>query len=592
MQIQVVRGDAAEALLANDSFRARWTAMAATCPWAGSCQSVGFARAWYSAYRHVAEPVLVFGSRTDGELAGLIPLTHLGKGGALRYVGLGQAEYQSWICRWADAATIPPMLFDAIQRCFPSTSVQLRYLAPGTPLDWMASPGWRSRVRVVDHDRPLIDLSDQEFIAATPPKKSKNRGRRKHLDTIGKPEIRRITDPAEFDVILDTIAPWCDFRQASVHGVPPFADDPGKKPFYRAMYREAGVLHATGLFVDGRIVAVNMGAVGPGEVQLGLIAHDPRLGKLSIGTQLVRHVAKLLASEGYQRFDLTAGGDLYKNEFANASDQVQSLTVYPSSLSRRVGTIAARFEHIVLERLARAGVSRRAVKLGVMKVRSTRAADVPEMIRRALASKSAPDGATVRAYTLVPMRSRPAAPVATPIRRDQIDDLLAFDRTRPWMTRQEFLSEAIRRMGVGQHVYTAVEDGRLVAYGWLSKPLTASLRNSLLPSLPATCDDGVLVYDCHVARRARRKGLGAAMLQYIVRDALTMRDRVYAMTPKRSIAAMRMLDRLGFVPIGPADPAAVAEEALNDDASIPVRTNSTGRESHHRAESSHPRPAR
>ena len=73
------------------------------------------------------------------------------------------------------------------------------------------------------------------------------------------------------------------------------------------------------------------------EVQLCLIAHNPAWERFSPGKLHIRFLAKLLAEEGYERIDLTPGGEEYKERFANDADTVYTLAVFPSLIERTFG---------------------------------------------------------------------------------------------------------------------------------------------------------------------------------------------------------------------------------------------------------------
>jgi RimJ/RimL family protein N-acetyltransferase len=54
------------------------------------------------------------------------------------------------------------------------------------------------------------------------------------------------------------------------------------------------------------------------------------------------------------------------------------------------------------------------------------------------------------------------------MRQDCLEDLLCYKAAETWQpTLFEFLQTAMRRLEEGEHVYTRVEDGVLIHYGWL-----------------------------------------------------------------------------------------------------------------------------
>src|SRR5690606_34077948 len=113
----IIRGTAAEKLLADADFRNQWTELYEACPSTTVMQSLGFAQAWYTAYGPAVEPVLVLARDAGQRLVGLLALGLHGR--RLVVAGAEQAEYQVWLAtaQFGDAFAAAAM--SAIRRRFP-----------------------------------------------------------------------------------------------------------------------------------------------------------------------------------------------------------------------------------------------------------------------------------------------------------------------------------------------------------------------------------------------------------------------------------------------------------------------------------------
>ncbi len=336
MRIEVVKGGAADALRAADSFQAEWRLLSDRCIWATPFQSPAFARTWYHIYRLRFEPVLVVSRDPEGRLSGLLPLACDLEDGALVAAGSHQAEYQTWICSPADAGRFPLDCIKALRQHFPLATLKLRYLPPATPLDWLIAPAAK-RACVADvQRRPLLRFNDGGEIEQSL-SKSGNKSRLRQLKKIGAVEFRQIHQAAEFAALVAEAAAFHDVRQQELRGSAPFRNDPRKLPFHCAMLEQPGLLHVTVLKVGNMLASFHANMIHRQGVQLGLIAHNPSLARLSPGKLHILMLGQMLREQGYCQLDLTPGGEPYKERFANAFDQVHTLAIYPTPVRRWMG---------------------------------------------------------------------------------------------------------------------------------------------------------------------------------------------------------------------------------------------------------------
>ncbi len=545
MKIVTARDAEADDLLRDAGFRAEWLRLAGLCPWATAFQGPDFGHAWYASYRERYEPLLVQARAADGALAGLLPLA-VGREDQRELVvaGAGQAEYHAWINSPEAGDEFPAQAIRWLQGAFPHSLLKFQYLPPGTPQGWLSGTGPGANFTIVTHRRPLLHLGPaaeaEKFLRNKSDKSKFNR-----LKKIGPVGFRRITDAAGLEAALNEVSRFCDFRHAALHGVAPFRADPAKRQFHLRMVEYPGLLHATALTVGDRIIAAHLGVSSAREVHLGVTAYDPFLTKLSPGKFLIHFLADRLRAEGYERLDLTPGGDAYKERFANDNDEVAALTL-PLGPGGR----------------ARAAAPRAAIRGGrrllkVLRVDPQRVRSLGARLRRVGPVGTA--GALVRrgrrwlgSARELRVYAHDAAGVADGaeddlIRRDALEDLLTYEAVEGSPTSREFLSGALARIEAGAHVYTSVADGRLAHWGWLAERQETSFLSEVRTGFTFPPNSACL-YDFYTHPHYRGRGLYTRSLRRMLRDAARVpgTEKVYIFVLADNIASRKVIEKAGF----------------------------------------------
>ena len=541
--IELISGSAADALLADDRFRDEWWKLAAACPWATTFQMPGFGGCWYSVYRSEYSPLLVVARDGDGRLAGLLPLAVSTSRGELANVGAHQSEYHCWICTPELANTFMPVAMEALRLAGHKFKLSFRYLPGGTPVEWLQQPAARRTCLLVPRRRPLIDFGNGSQLRESMAKRS-NKSRIKRLEKLGPVELKEITRPAELEAMIDEVILYYDSRRLALSGSTPFATDRLKRAYHIEMLKVPGLLHATALMCGDKIASFQFNTIDGRRVMLSLITHNPLLAAHSPGKVHVMLLSKRLMEQGYTGIDLTAGGDPYKERFANAWDQVYTLDVFHSPLPMQVAAIRDGVQGRAKAVLNRWNVRPAEMKQRVLKYVRMGPIGMPIALAKHGWERFAP-AKGARIYR------RDAAATAsaegTRIRRDAIEDLMKYEPVNGGLTRHEFLSDAMRRLENGQQVYTCVENGRLLHYAWFAPEPEKDLAADALPGfeLPPR---SALIVDCYTFPLARRRGLGAASLATILSDAARVKDldRTYIAVPSESDCARRLVERAGF----------------------------------------------
>ena len=494
MQIEIVKGGEADALLRDRGFESSWSELYRRCAWATPLQTPQFAIAWYGIYRSRFEPLLVFSRGAGGELQGLLALGVSRKGS---FVGAGghQAEYQCWLATDECGDTFPSHALPELLRCFRGTALMLEYLPPATPLGWLRNDASLAhRMLLTPHDRPLLRFGDGTFIEQM--LKRKNiRTRLTKLQKLGYCGIERICDVATLEQIFDEIIVYHDLRRIVVSGSGPFENDPRKKQFHLELMRR-GLLEVTVLKSGQRIVSAQLDFLGRNsEVHLAMGAYAPWAARYAPGKIHILQLASMLMKEGYERLDLTPGPDGYKEEFATEWDKVHTLRALPGAWSRRKAVVVAGLEQTGRRVLRRYGIEPVRAKLQIRELRHYPVASTLRVLRKANAwFRSHRESAIYYSSppALNPLQAEP--PKGVELRMDALDDLLRYRQTMSGDARHIYLAAASQRLADEMHVYTSVNDGRLAFAAWSTDQPAKVLGEDLVEAL-ALPDGCVLIFD-------------------------------------------------------------------------------------------------
>lgn len=331
--VRLVRGPGAEALVVDAKFAAAWADLARRCPWATGFQSPDYCAAWYRIYHERYEPVLIVArDDAEGRLDGLLPLAVSPRDGRVVAAGDAQAEYQAWLAEPSSGGAFIQRALAALWQAFPSVALRLSFLAPGTPIDWLGGSTLEGRALLRPHRRPFVALGDGSEIARSLAKRS-NKNRVRQMGKVGEVRFEEVTDRAERHRLLAELIPFHDARHLVIRGRAPFSSDPLMAPFAAALLDVPGLLHVTALRCGDVLAAARMGMRNAhrNEVELGLTAYNPCLSKHSPGKFQILYLGQILQRQGIERIDLTAGGDAYKDRYANGEDTVHALTFFPSA---------------------------------------------------------------------------------------------------------------------------------------------------------------------------------------------------------------------------------------------------------------------
>jgi CelD/BcsL family acetyltransferase involved in cellulose biosynthesis/RimJ/RimL family protein N-acetyltransferase len=553
MEIGLIRDAAAERLLSDPHFLSQWMQLYRACPWASPCQSSGFVTAWHEAYRDRYSPFIVSQYSEAGDLIGLISLATDKKSGQLTVAGGRQAEYKTWLALPSNGSSFIEAALAELASKTDVSALSFRYLPPGTPTDWIARCGKRSgRCQLQRHPRPIIPVGDTAAVTEYLQKKKSGKSVRNsfnRLKRIGNLTLEEIRDAEQLQPIFDQLITFYDIRQGGAHGKFAFQQDLAKKPFHLALLKTPGLLHVTVLRAGREILSAQFG-ISDGKVFSGAMpiispfhaAHSP------MQVHVLMLVEKL-HQDGYSTFDLTASMDPFKERFVASYDSVCSLTVYfrhhirhqvvqASQAIARRSLRSLRIEpHAALEQL------QNFTRVPMKSWPSVLARNSFALLKKPLAEKK------FKIYALLPKQ---VPPLDGEVRmcRDHLADLLAFQPTEAWLTRQRFIAAALRRIEAGDHFYTRVENGRLVHISWLIEDQKSNIFPETGQEFPFPPGAAVL-FGSYTDPKWRRHHLWWSALQQMLHDLVQNPkvSHIFTAVPAANQPARHVIERAGFVSV-------------------------------------------
>lgn len=496
--VEMLVGDQVYRLLDNIEFKQAWTKLYMECSWATAFQSWEFIASWYHVFRSDYIPVL-FKSEQENRLTGLLAMAipasdktnAESKQGSVRFVGAGEyeAEYQCWIAEPAVCESFITMALTKLLQEYPKAKVIFRFLPPAIPLAWLDhNHKWRSLSVKQSFRRPLLDikspLAERAFRINNQYKTKLNR-----LKKLGTVKFEKVTEPEVFESVLPELSLQFDFRQGGLFNKNQFRDKPLKAEFMKELFR-LGLLHVTLLKVNEDIIGSMVAVADRGWVYLqGINTHSPFYAKHSPGILHFLNLGQLLAQEGAEVFDLTPGGDTYKERLATSHDQVYGLLITGSKVLRLKRLIKKELQDYLVRTGRRPMTVELQIKkyLYLLKNRLKKAKKTG--YARAIGQLVGRDKNQKQLYVKHLKADLPLSEMH--IQKNSLRDILNFEKDTE-LTRWEFLENTMRLFETGQHAYTWTEGERLMACAWFSYTDFIHPQEPSLINIPA-----LMHFYCH-----------------------------------------------------------------------------------------------
>ena len=465
LKVDIHQGDNAFALLENSQFRSNWEKLYRQCTWATGFQSPNYASTWYKVYRHQFTPLIFTRYDSKNRVTGIFTLAFSPDEKRLLGAGDRQAEYHTWLTPPDQQDTFILEVLNRLDQIHPGLPLTLKYLSPGTPIDCLRKgQGLVSkRCELEPFKRNFLHLDDKSKVETYVRSKKRLKTKMNNLKRAGKICFQRIISQTEFETALKEIIPLFDFRQGAVNGVTPFRSNPLKRSFFLELFKSSN-LHVTVLTLDGQVISALMSFYDRGVFPLGEIVHSAFMHKFSPGALHLLMVVQLLANEDFKEFDLTPGGDAYKDRMASGSGTVYALTLHENRKQHIISRTNKRLNVLgqnILSRLPDEGAR-------IKRIFHTMHS--PAMIRKNISNiflQPSRKSAVYYIYSLASTQVK-AQNHSINISKNNIADLLLFKPSEggqaAWLA---FLSESWKHIHKGAHLYTSTENNNLEQLVWV-----------------------------------------------------------------------------------------------------------------------------
>lgn len=551
LEINVVRGRKAVKLLNTEDFISRWKELAEIPNKVTVFQEPLFVQNWYKQYADIFEPVMLVGYDENSKIVGLIPLAFSSKNNTFHHAGGSQAEYHGWLCE--------PMIHDHFlikSLCILKDHFKLRtwqwgWTPPRSDVKWLFSNELKKAgvyVKTYMQEAPVLNLLDSDLLD----KLKKSRSLKTKLNRFKRREnfhIERITSKEKAKEIFDILAMQCDFRQMAANESSPFTNDPIKKPFHIEKLNSPSNVHFTVLWANHHPVAYNFGECDSETVYLGVMSYDPLDGKNSPGIIFLMQLAELLKEEGYHYFDLTPGGDQYKQKFCNMTQKVYLPTFYFNKKDKIISDTKEGVKRISKNTLRVLGldITAKPNKLidFIKQWKNTLKTSPSNLIKRLFSTIYQTD--TVLLYKITTDQiTESSFSSADDIAINKYADLLLYTNTTKGLEKKRFFSNALKRFERENVLYSHVDQNLLSHYCWVIQKSGKQLLTEVEMEF-ITPENSVYIDDYFTQTDFEGNELLSKSLSKIFRKSKTDNiHEIFIKVPPDDIDTQQLIKSIGF----------------------------------------------
>ncbi|MFC4872898.1 GNAT family N-acetyltransferase [Negadavirga shengliensis] len=495
--LKIFTGRLALDMCQDSNFISDWEALYLSCPWSTTFQHKAFVTNWYKYNQEEFKPVLIIKYESKA-LIGILPLAipyanassmHL-RNNRLRIVGAGgyEAEYQTWLS--PDTASGELFIREAIQLLFdhfPDHDMALRFIPSGAPINWVHTANWKHRSILQSIRRPLMEVKDPEFLKL--PKKRGFKLKMNRLKRLGNITFKRVTDLNEFIAMVKELTIQFDFRQGAMFNKISYLDRPYKLAFLIALFKE-DLLHTTVLLLNDEIISSVIANKTRNWIHLGGInTHTPFYAHHSPGFLHFILLGQQLVSDKMEVFDLTPGGDAYKERMATSSDTVHELLITnykPYYFKRK---LRKSFQELLIKN----GKRPQSFDLEIRKKITALKKKIEKIKSTGLIGLINQAPQTYNLFSLAQVDNIIDSKTAIPkLKRNSLEDLLHYPNN---LHRWEFLKTSMQKFENGESVITWTENKLLLASIWLTTPTADLLEKFANESLG---EDDIVLHDFYL----------------------------------------------------------------------------------------------
>jgi CelD/BcsL family acetyltransferase involved in cellulose biosynthesis len=464
----VFQNEKSTALLLSPQFLDAWDKLYHNCPWSTVFQSKEFVLSWYECFEKYPKIIV---TDWDGQrMTGLLTLTKINN--KLIAAGLDLAEYQAWLSLPNFSDEFLKKALDAIDKGFPKHTLYLKYLTAKVPLNLFTNNGQFSNQSFLrEYVHPLMETNVEVLESELKKKNKKEKINR--LKRLGDLEFFEVKKKDQFHALIDEMSLQSDFRKGAFYNKTFFHDEPERKTFLLKLF-DLGLLHVSGLSVEGKLIASNAGIMGPDVVHLqGINSHSPFYSKYSPGILQFLMLGIALKNSGYQYFDLTPGGaDGYKSALATETSFAYEFwfssvaeTAKRKRLEQVKNWLKGRVQHKNFWGEDLSNLNTAAMRLKLKFRFTLQRIKYPRKLEyiHFLESESIyiPVQAKADKYPYVESLTDKFV-----IRENYIPDLFLFEENASLFPRMDIFADCINRLEYGQTMFTLVKGKDLIAVCW------------------------------------------------------------------------------------------------------------------------------
>ncbi len=546
MGIYIAKSDEAQELLEDEEFGRKWKELFEKCPWATVFQDFEYLSIWNRNYKNACETFLIYETDAADELTGLFPLARRLKTGKIFAMGDYHAEYQTWLATPENGDRFAEKAFDLLVAEFPDQRLQMLFLAPNTPLNWIKGR-WTKQTRLLPLPRPIVKLSGENPPAKSLKKKG-NKSRIRQLKKKGELEFAEVTCPIKFSKLFDQAENFSRLRVSGIHDVQTEKDE-NRKKFHLDLMNETDVVYPTALKINDEIVSAQVCFRNRGEMLLCITAMSPFYAKQSPSKIHLLMLGNLLAEKGYESFDLSPGNG-YKERFATDIEETHALDIFfnkADAAKFKTRRKIAKFGRKTLEKFN--FTKSRLFRIGdrlLHKLKRVRLSTIPGTILKNIGLKIY-ECKEVRMYSfdverIIDIENRGTMNV------DSVSDLLKYKPVEGWQdTTSQFHQKVLRNFEAGIHSYSYAEDETLLHYGWLIERQEVSNVFEVGQEFNLPPNTSVL-FDYYTHPKARGKGLYQKSLLQGLHDAAKIpeTEQVFIGVIADNAPSRHVIEKLGF----------------------------------------------
>jgi hypothetical protein len=261
-------------------------------------------------------------------------------------------------------------------------------------------------------------------------------------------------------------------------------------------------------------------------------------------------LGKMLRDEGYRYFDLTPGGDEYKERYANAYQTIYLPTFYFKRIDKIKADAWEKSRKIAKKILAKLSINPETIYHTVDYF-----LQIPHKIKRItlrklfkVLSRIVYEKRIYIYYRKDLKQIEPPAVYDPEVHVQRYEDLLTYDGSHAGVTKKEILSSALSRFARGDILYTITQNGVLAHYAWAAMG-GQQHRLASVDMLFHAPEGSRVFYDFYTDPRFRHKGLSKKNSRQMTWDSYKSGTTdLYCGVDYHNINQRRSLENRGYVP--------------------------------------------